>query len=941
MVEVAGPKHGEHRPEDLVLAQRPGGVDVGEHVRPHEPAAVGEVADVCRHDLPRGAAADVDEPPHAVAGLLVHERPEAAGRIGRGAHMQAPHGACEPGHEGVVHVVEHDHPRARGALLALEAKRALGHRHDRLVEVGVVIHDDRVLAPHLRDHPLHQPRVAGGRRLRGEPVDRQAHVPRAGEGDERRVGMGHERGTDQLAAAGQEGEGRRRRAGLHEDVVELLGDERRLLRRLHHHRVAGDERGGRHPGEDRERKVPGRDHHAHAPRQEAGGVFLAGHVHAAGREEVHRLPGVVVAEVDRLGDVGVGLPPGFADLEHHRRGELVAAGPHDGGRRVQHVGAAADVHRPPGRKRRLGHGHRPLGVGHARERHLRHRLPAIRRVLADERVGGGDLGAGDHHRHPHRPLRECRGQPIDRVLHRAAVGLDREVGERFVREGVRIVRRVVRRLRLAVLARRRSRRREQRVCWNVLDEARTEKRVVRRVFEQAADEIRHAGHELAVGHVDPHPPAGLRDGLLLGVAHAVEHLHLDRAAIEAEVFGHGHAVGERAEVVAAERRPQHVGMLHHEGGGGLVAGVGLPLLLPHRDRPAGGLGVDRLVVPVGALHEPDPHGRAAVPRPGGERGEVAGRLVEVALHHDAAVRPVAKLRLHRDLLEDLEGEILRRVALHVDVDLGPGIAGEPPEGTQPREHAVGRAHGIDGVEPAVERRELERHVHPRQLVRPAIRGGAVVHERIVRPAGGLWRKFGEQPRVGGGVGVGLGLARDRLAQEVEREAPVAAALGDRGLRGFGRSGAGDEAAGLREHRGPHRAGGERGEDAGAGGLERHPDRGREAVDRGVVDVFAEVAIDGGGVVEHRHAVHEPEEADLQIVVGGGPLAGLFGPVIGRHHRGPCGEGGGEQVTADRLHAGLDPLAVGGAEPGGQERFVAFDAVGCGRRARGRHGESPF
>ena len=315
--------------------------------------------------------------------------------------------------------------------------------------------------------------------------------------------------------------------------------------------------------------------------------------------------------------------------------------------------------------------------------------------------------------------------------------------------------------------------------------------------------------------------------------------------------------------------------------------------------------------------------------------------MEVALHHDAAVRPVAKLLLHRDPLEDGEREIFRGVALHVDVDLRPRIAGEPPERPQPREHAVGRALRIDGVEAAVERGELERHVDPRQLVRPPVGGGAVVHERIVRPAGGLRRQLGEQPRVGGRVGVGLGLARDGLAEEVEREATVAAAFGDRGLGGLGRIGAGDEAAGLGEHRGPHRAGGERREDPGAGGLERHADGARQPLDRGIVDVFPEVAIDGGGVVEHRHAVDEPEQPHLQVVVGGGPLAGLLGPVVGRHHRRPGGEGGGEQVAADRLHPGLDPLAVGGREPARQERCGAFDPIGGGRRERGGHGGSPL
>ena len=169
---------------------------------------------------------------------------------------------------------------------------------------------------------------------------------------------------------------------------------------------------------------------------------------------------------------------------------------------------------------------------------------------------------------------------------------------------------------------------------------------------------------------------------------------------------------------------------------------------------------------------------------------------------------------------------------------------------------------------------------------------------------------------------------------------MVAAFGEGGLRRLGGIGAGDEAAGLRKHRGPHRPSGERREDAGAGGLERQADRGRQAVDCGVVDVFAKVTIDGGRVVEHRHAIDEPEEADLEIVVGGGPLAGLLGPVVGRDHRRPRGEGGGEQLTADRLHAGLDPIVIGRREPAGKEHSGPLDPVDHGRRGHRFHCDFP-
>ena len=65
------------------------------------------------------------------------------------------------------------------------------------------------------------------------------------------------------------------------------------------------------------------------------------------------------------------------------------------------------------------------------------------------------------------------------------------------------------------------------------------------------------------------------------------------------------------------------------------------------------------------------------------------------------------------------------MALHVDVDLRVIVAGQPPERSQPREHALRGAKLVDGIKLAVERGELQRHVHPWH--RPA---GAIVDERI-------------------------------------------------------------------------------------------------------------------------------------------------------------------------------------------------------------------
>ena len=54
------------------------------------------------------------------------------------------------------------------------------------------------------------------------------------------------------------------------------GDERRLLRRLRHHGIAGGKCAGDLPGEDREGKIPGRDAGEHAAPAQTEFVALAG-----------------------------------------------------------------------------------------------------------------------------------------------------------------------------------------------------------------------------------------------------------------------------------------------------------------------------------------------------------------------------------------------------------------------------------------------------------------------------------------------------------------------------------------------------------------------------------------------------------------------------------------------------------------------------------------
>ena len=152
---------------------------------------------------------------------------------------------------------------------------------------------------------------------------------RAGERDERDRRVLDQVRADLLADAGQEGEHAGRDARLVQDLDETQRDAGRLLRRLEEHRVAGDQRGGDHAGGDREREVPRRDHHADPAR--LVGVRVGSHPATwptrAPRGEAERLASVVLAEVDRLAHVGVGLGDRLARLRRPRAPRARRAAP--------------------------------------------------------------------------------------------------------------------------------------------------------------------------------------------------------------------------------------------------------------------------------------------------------------------------------------------------------------------------------------------------------------------------------------------------------------------------------------------------------------------------------------------------------------------------------------------------------------------------------------
>ncbi len=246
------------------------------------------------------------------------------------------------------------------------------------------------------------------------------------------------------------------------------------------------------------------------------------------------------------------------------------------------------------------------------------------------------------------------------------------------------------------------------------------------------------------------------DGRLLG-RHAEQHLELDAGSggdLDAAPLGEQLCERDVEEVVArdadvhvcdalgGERVVEHL----------LVAGVGVLLRLPGRERPAVRLGLDLLHRQVRALDDAHLHRGSAVcdarRRPflqPDHRGEAVG---QVRLQYDAGARALEFVAVE-DLLEHVERDVEILVLLHVEVD-------ERVVGDRGAEH---RRERLDGLgDSLVVGPEAVRHDGRRDLNRDVLDVVAL----------------DEADRVGDAL-VGLALAEDRLAEQVDVESRALAA----------------------------------------------------------------------------------------------------------------------------------------------------------------------
>ena len=153
------------------------------------------------------------------------------------------------------------------------------------------------------------------------------------------------------------------------------------------------------------------------------------------------------------------------------------------------------------------------------------------------------------------------------------------------------------------------------------------------------------------------------------IAHAGQLLGLVGRLRQAVFLQQRQHVGDRADIVrAGGQRDAALAFLARNGadqhlGHLLEVGVGVPFFGPDRVRPAHPLGVDRLVVPVGALDQPDGHLAAGAAGPVDDALGVVGAAAQVRLQGQAG----GEIDRLAAPLEQRERQVLQRELLHVEV----------------------------------------------------------------------------------------------------------------------------------------------------------------------------------------------------------------------------------------------------------------------------------
>ena len=234
-------------------------VDVREHRGRHEVAVAGDAA-----EKQRGTASDrvLDLTQHHRLLASVHHRTDLHTRLGAGPLLERRGLLDKPLRESLGDRRRHIDPLGAHADLTGVAEAVAGGEGGGGLHVGVLEHDERILAAEFENHPL-QPRTTRFENVR-------ARRAASGEDDELHVGSHHGLSLPLVAVHDpQDVRVPRRVERLDDRAGPRIGDQWRLLGGLEEHRVARDEGRQQRLVRHEDREVPRRDHRGDAERIEA------------------------------------------------------------------------------------------------------------------------------------------------------------------------------------------------------------------------------------------------------------------------------------------------------------------------------------------------------------------------------------------------------------------------------------------------------------------------------------------------------------------------------------------------------------------------------------------------------------------------------------------------------------------------------------------------
>ena len=302
MIEIAGLGDGQDGSENLLLENPGFAINVGDYGWPYEIAVAA------------GFVSAGDQAPFGLAGLDIgadglfgfgrDDGAHVVGRVVGGALSNGFGFGLDEVQKPVVNSFMDDGAGAGGTLLPLKSEGRLDDPGGGGLNVAFVVDEDRILAAHFGDNAFDPDAARGGPRR--EFVNAQTDFTGAGKGNEAGLRMGDKCVADFRAAAHAEMQRARWKPGFAQDFDEFRGDDGGFAGRFQHHCIAANQRGDGGAGENGERKIPRRNHNAHAERQIHHFALFAGHLHdGTGRGVAQHLARVVFAEVDGLGGVGL------------------------------------------------------------------------------------------------------------------------------------------------------------------------------------------------------------------------------------------------------------------------------------------------------------------------------------------------------------------------------------------------------------------------------------------------------------------------------------------------------------------------------------------------------------------------------------------------------------------------------------------------------------